>query len=113
MKHIPFWIVSWAASAVLLTPLFGWERPEHALAAVNVYAWFLATVFTTCAVFVIFSRDLRKQIKAKRAKRNGFSRLIGALTAVTFMIGTAYVGWIGLFGAMLISWLLEAALTAD
>ena len=111
MKHLPFWIVSWAASAVLLAPLFGWERPEHALAAVNVYTWFMSTLFVIAALCT-FSKKAREPAKAIAAKRNVISKAIGVVTSLTFIGATAYVGWIGRFGTLLVCWLLTTAQTA-
>lgn len=111
MKRLPFWIVSWAASAVLLAPLFGWERPEHALAAVNVYAWFLS-VMGVLAVLLTFSKEVREHAKAKESKRGAVSRAIGIVTSLTFIAATVYVGWIGMFGTLLVCWLLTTAMTA-
>ena len=111
MKNLPFWIVSWAASAVLLAPLFGWERPEHALAAVNVYTWVMSTLFVIAALCT-FSKKAREPAKAIAAKRNVISKAIGVVTSLTFIGATAYVGWIGMFGTLLVCWLLTTALTA-
>ena len=111
MKHLPFWIVSWAASAVLLAPLFGWERPEHALAAVNVYSWFLCVLYVLAALFT-FSKEVREHAKAKDAKRNVISKAVGTATSLTFIGALAYVGWIGMFGTLLVCWLLTVAVTA-
>lgn len=111
MKHLPFWIVSWAASAVLLAPLFGWVRPEHSLAAVNVYAWFMSTLFVLSALSV-FNKEARERAKAAAGKRNVISRAIGIVTSLAFIGATAYVGWIGMFGTLLVCWLLTTAMTA-
>lgn len=111
MKHLPFWVVSWAASAVLLAPLFGWERPEHALAAVNIYAWFMSTLYVIAVLFT-FSKDVRNHAKAVAARRNVISRAIGIVTSLAFIGATAYVGWIGMFGTLLVCWLLTTSMTA-
>ena len=111
MKHIPYWIVSWAASAALLCPLFGWERPEHALAAANVYAWFICVLYVIAAL-VTFSKEAREDAKARDAKRNAIGKAVGNVTSLIFIGATAYIGWIGMFGTLLICWMLVTSVTA-
>lgn len=111
MKHLPFWIVSWAASAVLLAPLFGWERPEHALEAVNIYAWFIGTVAVPGALSLLNQKARENGVKVWR-QRSFLGRGVGVVTSLTFISGTAYVGWLGLFGTILVCWLIQLAVVS-
>lgn len=108
MKRLPFWIVSWAASAVLFAPLFGWERHEHALAAVNVYAWFCCVMFVL-GVLCTFSKTSRAAAITTWRNRWMVDKAIGSISSLAFMGGVVYVGWLGMFGTLLVCWLLNMA----
>lgn len=111
MSRLAIWIVSWAASAVLLSPLWGATTAEHLLGAVNVYAWFMCVLYVIAALFS-FSKSARESAKKKLQGRSSVSRAVGLITSLTFIGATAYVGWIGMFGTLLVCWMLTAAITA-
>ena len=111
MSRLAIWVVSWAASAVLLSPLWGATPPENLLGAVNVYAWFTCVLYVIAALFS-FSKSVRESAKKNLQGRSSVSSAIGLITSLAFLGATAYVGWIGMFGVLLVCWMLTTVITA-
>ena len=111
MSRLAIWVVSWAASAVLLSPLWGATPPAHLLAAVNVYTWFTCVLYVIAALFS-FSKSVRESAKKNLQGRSSVSSAIGLITSLAFLGATAYVGWIGMFGVLLVCWMLTTVITA-
>ena len=111
MSRLALWIVSWAASAVLLSPLWGASPPAHMLAAVNVYAWFICTL-GVLGFIAVFTKDGKAAGQKSEHERNPVDRAVGKVTSLVFIGALAYTGWVGMFGTLLVCWLWVTAVTS-
>ena len=111
MSRLAIWVVSWAASAVLLSPLWGATPPENLLGAVNVYAWFMCTL-GVLGFLSVFTKDGKAAWQKAERERSPIDRVIGKFTSLVFIGALAYTGWIGMFGTLLVCWLWVTAVTS-